>query len=55
MSNDNYRDLAHENYVALKDVIDKRLLKFVWVGNTLMFSQDPMGRNGPPLEQFLKH
>jgi hypothetical protein len=55
VSNDNYRDLAHENYVALKDVIDKRLLKFVWVGNTLMFSQDPMGRNGPPLEQFLKH
>ena len=55
VSNDNYRDLAHENYAALKDVIDKRLLKFVWVGNTLMFSQDPLGRNGPTLEEFLKH
>ena len=54
VSNDNYRDLAQEDS-KLKDVIDKRVLKFVWVGNTLMFSQDPMGKTGPTLEQFLQH
>lgn len=54
VSNDNYRDLAQEDS-KLKDVIDKRVLKFVWVGNTLMFSQDPLGRNGPTLDQFLQH
>ena len=39
----------------MKNVIDNHVLKFVWVGDTLMFSQDPLGKNGPSLEEFLKH
>ena len=54
ISNDNYRDLALED-PKLKNVIDTHVLKFVWGGNTLMFSQDPLGKNGPSLEDFLKH
>ena len=54
ISNDNYRDLAVED-AKMKNVIDNHVLKFVWVGDTLMFSQDPLGKNGPSLEEFLKH
>ena len=54
ISNDNYRDLAIED-AKMKNVIDNHVLKFVWVGDTLMFSQDPLGKNGPSLEEFLKH
>ena len=54
ISNDNYRDLALEDD-KLKDVIDNHILKFVWLNNTLMFAQDPLGKNGPTLEQFLRH
>ena len=54
ISNDNYRDLAQEDE-NLKDVIDNHILKFVWLNNTLMFAQDPLGKNGPTLEQFLRH
>ena len=54
ISNDNYRDLAQED-MKLKDVIDNHILKFVWLNNTLMFAQDPLGKNGPTLEQFLRH
>ena len=54
VSNDNYRDLLQED-CTLKNVIDNRVLKYVWVGNTLMFPPDPLGKNGPSLEQFLQH
>ena len=54
ISNDNYRDLAQEDE-KLKDVIDNRILKFIWLGSTLMFPPDPHGKNGPTLEAFLRH
>lgn len=54
ISNDNYRDLAQEDE-KLKDVIDNHILKFLWLSNTLMFAQDPHGKNGPKLEEFLRY
>nr|CAD7426509.1 unnamed protein product [Timema monikensis] len=53
VSTDNYRDLLEEN-PAWKDTIEKRLLMFTWVDDILMFPQDPLGRNGPRLEEFLR-
>ncbi|XP_050356735.1 uncharacterized protein LOC126777657 [Nymphalis io] len=54
VSGDNYRDLLTEN-PRWRHVIENRLLQFTWVGDMIMFPRDPLGRNGPTLEQFLKH
>ncbi|XP_045507182.1 NEDD4-binding protein 1-like isoform X2 [Colias croceus] len=54
VSGDNYRDLLVEN-PRWRFVIENRLLQFTWVGNMIMFPKDPLGRNGPTLEQFLRH
>uniref|UniRef100_A0A0A9YU68 Putative ribonuclease ZC3H12C n=4 Tax=Lygus hesperus TaxID=30085 RepID=A0A0A9YU68_LYGHE len=53
VSRDNYRDLLNEN-PEWKDTIDKRLLMYTWVGDTIMFPKDPLGRHGPNLEEFLR-
>ncbi|BET02634.1 Zc3h12a-like Ribonuclease NYN domain [Nesidiocoris tenuis] len=53
VSKDNYRDLVQEN-PEWKDTINKRLLMFTWVGDTIMFPKDPLGRGGPNLQDFLK-
>lgn len=52
VSTDNYRDLLSEN-PAWKETIEKRLLMFTWVDDILMFPQDPLGRFGPSLDEFL--
>ncbi|PSN46464.1 hypothetical protein C0J52_06889 [Blattella germanica] len=53
VSTDNYRDLVNEN-LLWKETIEKRLLMFTWAGDVLMFPQDPLGRHGPRLEEFLR-
>ncbi|XP_055934554.1 NEDD4-binding protein 1-like isoform X1 [Argiope bruennichi] len=52
LSNDNYRDLVDENE-EFKRTINERLLMFCFVGDIIMIPQDPLGRNGPSLENFL--
>lgn len=54
VSGDNYRDLLPEN-PRWRTVIENRLLQFTWVDNMIMFPKDPLGRNGPTLDQFLRH
>ncbi|XP_050669373.1 probable ribonuclease ZC3H12C isoform X1 [Leptidea sinapis] len=54
VSGDNYRDLLIEN-PRWRQVIENRLLQFTWVGDMIMFPKDPLGRDGPTLEQFLRH
>ncbi|XP_054287306.1 NEDD4-binding protein 1-like [Macrosteles quadrilineatus] len=53
VSTDNYRDLLNEN-PSWRETIENRLLMFTWVDDLLMFPQDPLGRNGPSLDDFLK-
>ncbi|XP_049858750.1 uncharacterized protein LOC126353748 [Schistocerca gregaria] len=53
VSTDNFRDLLSEN-TTWKETIEKRLLMFTWVGDLLMFPHDPLGRNGPKFEEFLR-
>jgi ribonuclease ZC3H12 len=52
VSNDNYRDLLNEG-PEMKKAIQERLLMFNFVGNMLMFPQDPLGQHGPNLDTFL--
>ncbi|XP_053620035.1 probable ribonuclease ZC3H12C isoform X2 [Plodia interpunctella] len=54
ISGDNYRDLACEN-PRWQYVIENRVLPFTWVNDMIMFPRDPLGRNGPTLEAFLRH
>lgn len=52
VSNDNYRDLIAEND-QFKKVVEERLLMFSFVNNRFMPPDDPLGRNGPTLDNFL--
>lgn len=37
-----------------KKTIEQRLLMPTWVDDILMFPKDPLGKNGPTLDDFLK-
>ncbi|CAF0732357.1 unnamed protein product [Rotaria sordida] len=51
VSNDNFRDLQHEK--SFKFVINNRILPFATINDTFMPATDPLGRNGPNLDDFL--
>jgi len=53
ISRDNYRDLYEEN-MHYRVTIEKRILMPSFVSDTVIFPQDPLGRNGPRLDEFLK-
>ncbi|XP_061750074.1 probable ribonuclease ZC3H12D [Nerophis ophidion] len=52
VSNDNYRDLQTENPLW-KKFIEERLLMYTFVSDKFMPPDDPLGRNGPTLDDFL--
>ncbi|KAK2588872.1 hypothetical protein KPH14_001737 [Odynerus spinipes] len=54
ISLDQYRDLYMEK-PEWRDTIENRLLAPTFVGDYVMFPDDPLGRNGPTLEEFLRH
>ena len=53
VSNDNYRDLANEN-MEYKKVVEERLLMYSFVADRFMPPDDPLGRSGPTLDNFLR-
>ncbi|KAK1117629.1 hypothetical protein K0M31_015802 [Melipona bicolor] len=53
VSNDNYRDLAQEN-PEFRKVIEERILMYTFVNDRFMPPDDPLGRSGPTLDNFLK-
>lgn len=52
VSNDNYRDLMDEK-PEWKTIIHNNLLQYSFIGDLFMIADDPMGRKGPNIEQFL--
>lgn len=52
VSNDNYRDLINEK-PEYKKVVEERLLMFSFVNDRFMPPDDPLGRRGPSLDNFL--
>ncbi|ODM94127.1 putative ribonuclease ZC3H12C [Orchesella cincta] len=52
VSNDNYRDLTIES-LDFKRVVEEKLLMYSFVNDRFMPPEDPLGRNGPTLDQFL--
>nr|XP_020442497.1 protein KHNYN-like [Monopterus albus]XP_020442498.1 protein KHNYN-like [Monopterus albus]XP_020442499.1 protein KHNYN-like [Monopterus albus] len=53
VTNDNLRDLSDESPV-FRDIIKKRLLQYTFVGDHFMVPDDPLGRGGPHLDDFLR-
>lgn len=54
VSNDQYREFLDQD-PAIKKAVDERLLNFVWVRDTFMLPQDPLGRRGPSLDRYLRY
>ncbi|GMT28710.1 hypothetical protein PFISCL1PPCAC_20007, partial [Pristionchus fissidentatus] len=54
VSNDEFRDLSKED-ASYKTVIDNRLLMYSFVDGRFMPPEDPLGRGGPTLDQFLSN
>lgn len=53
VSNDNFRDLCKESS-DWKSFIEQRLLMYSFVNDTFMPPDDPLGRCGPTLDEFLR-
>ncbi|XP_072178821.1 uncharacterized protein [Diadema setosum] len=53
VSNDTFRDLSGEKPEYQK-VVEERLLMYTFAGNKFMPPDDPLGRHGPSLENFLR-
>lgn len=53
VSNDNFRDLLKEN-PGWKETIEQRTLNYLFVGDRFMPPDDPLGRRGPSLGDFLR-
>ena len=53
VSNDNFRDLQKENS-KWKQYIDQHILMYSFVNDMFMPPDDPLGRSGPNLDEFLK-
>ncbi|XP_057320509.1 NEDD4-binding protein 1-like isoform X2 [Microplitis mediator] len=54
ISSDQYRDLWKEK-PEWRETIENRLLAPTFVGEYVMFPDDPLGRGGPSLYEFLRH
>nr|XP_032832608.1 endoribonuclease ZC3H12A-like [Petromyzon marinus]XP_032832609.1 endoribonuclease ZC3H12A-like [Petromyzon marinus] len=53
VSNDNYRDLQSER-AEWRRFVEERLLMYSFVNDKFMLPDDPLGRDGPTLENFLR-
>ncbi|XP_077154287.1 protein KHNYN-like [Ranitomeya variabilis] len=52
VTNDFLRDIFAESH-AWQNIIKFRLLQYTFAGDIFMIPDDPLGRNGPPLDKFL--
>jgi len=55
VSNDRFLDVKDRNDPNYTEQVEKRRLQFSWFNDTFMVPDDPLGRNGPPLDEFLRH
>ncbi|KFP24730.1 NEDD4-binding protein 1, partial [Colius striatus] len=54
VTNDNFREFVTES-PAWREIIQKRLLQYTFAGDIFMVPDDPLGRNGPRLDDFLRN
>ncbi|KYO27277.1 NEDD4-binding protein 1 isoform X2 [Alligator mississippiensis] len=54
VTNDNFREFVTES-LSWREIIQRRLLQYTFVGDIFMVPDDPLGRNGPRLDDFLQN
>ncbi|BFZ12769.1 hypothetical protein BsWGS_15809 [Bradybaena similaris] len=54
VSNDQFRDLCPER-ASYQNIVAERLLQFMFVEDHFMPPDDPLGRHGPHLDEFLRY
>ncbi|XP_030325792.1 NEDD4-binding protein 1-like isoform X1 [Strigops habroptila] len=54
VTNDNFREFVTES-IAWREIIQRRLLQYTFAGDIFMVPDDPLGRNGPRLDDFLRN
>lgn len=54
ISNDTYADLTDERNGKYRDVINHRVIMCMFAGDTFMIPVDPMGGDGPTLQNLLR-
>ena len=55
VSNDNFKRFLNNNTEDnFKQVIEERVLMYSFIDDTFMPAEDPLGKNGPSLENFLR-
>nr|XP_032833328.1 NEDD4-binding protein 1 isoform X1 [Petromyzon marinus] len=52
VTNDNFREFTKES-MAWREIVKKRILPYTFAGDVFMVPDDPLGRHGPRLDQFL--
>lgn len=53
VSNDQYRDLMQEK-ASWRKIVEEKLLMFIFAKDNFMPPNDPLGRDGPCLDEFLR-
>ncbi|XP_055464066.1 NEDD4-binding protein 1-like [Psammomys obesus] len=53
VTNDNLREFVTES-ASWREIVARRLLQYTFVGDIFMVPDDPLGRRGPWLEEFLR-
>ena len=53
VSNDNFKNLTEEN-AKWRETIEQRLLMYLFEGGKFLVPDDPLGRHGPNLTDFLR-
>ncbi|CAN0366692.1 unnamed protein product [Lampetra fluviatilis] len=52
VTNDNFREFTTE-LISWREIVKTRILPYTFVGDVFMVPDDPLGRHGPRLDQFL--
>ncbi|XP_060232059.1 NEDD4-binding protein 1-like [Meriones unguiculatus] len=53
VTNDNLREFVTES-ASWREIVARRLLQYTFMGDIFMVPDDPLGRHGPRLEEFLQ-
>ncbi|XP_038964882.1 NEDD4-binding protein 1-like [Rattus norvegicus] len=53
VTNDNLREFVSES-VSFREIMSRRHLQYIFLGDIFMVPDDPLGRQGPQLEDFLQ-